>query len=344
MGVWERMDDAFLDRLDTEFGFTSPRAHGYDVVASIEAMEAGRVGVFVSLGGNFLSATPDTEVVARGLRATKLSVCISTKLNRGHLVTGASALILPCLTRVERDDQATGPQFVTVENTVSVVSRSHGTLAPASPMLKSEPAIVAGIAAATLRGRYELDWAALVADYDRIRDRISRVVKGFDDFNARIRRDDEIFYAPVAAKDRIFNTPTGKARFAVNALPEHAIAPGQFVMMTIRTHDQFNTVVYGPDDRYRGIFGGRRVIFMNADDMRAAGFADGQLVDITSHFAQERRTITRFRVVPYDIPRGSTATYYPETNPIIPLHSTAAISNTPTSKFIVVSLRPSAAA
>jgi molybdopterin-dependent oxidoreductase alpha subunit len=343
MGVWERMDDAFLDRLGDEFDFAPPRAHGYDVVDTIKAMAAGRVGVFISLGGNFLSATPDTELVGRGLRATKLSVCISTKLNRGHLVTGASALILPCLTRIEADVQASGPQFVTVENTVNVVSRSRGQLKAAAPSLKSEPAIVAGIASATLRGRHPLDWNALIADYDRIRDHVSRVVPGFADFNARVRSDD-IFYAPVAAKGRIFNTPTGKAQFAVNALPVADLQPGQYAMMTIRTHDQFNTVIYGSDDRYRGIFGGRRVIFMNPDDIRAAGLTERQLVDITSHFRGEVRTVRQFAVVPYDIPSGSTATYYPETNPLVPLESTADISNTPTSKYVVITLRPSEAA
>jgi molybdopterin-dependent oxidoreductase alpha subunit len=342
MGVWERMSDAFLDRLGKEFDFAPPRAHGYDVVATIRAMVAQRVRVFISLGGNFLSATPDTEAVARGLRNTKLVVSISTKLNRGHLVTGQTALIFPCLTRTEADVQETGPQFVTVENTVSVVSRSRGRIAPVAPTLRSEPAIVAGIAAATLRGRYPLDWHALVADYDRIRDHVSRVVPGFADFNARIRLDD-IFYAPVPAKQRVFDTPTRKAQFCSEPLPTFELAPDQYVMMTIRTHDQFNTAIYGPDDRYRGITGGRRVILMNAADIEAAGLAAGQLVDITSHFAGERRAVTQFAIVAYDIPRRSTATYFPETNPLVPLESTARISNTPTSKFVIITLAPSAA-
>jgi len=340
MGVWGRMDDAFLDRLGTEFAFTPPRQHGYDVVEAIGAMAEGRVGVFISLGGNFLSATPDTELVARGLRATNLTVCISTKLNRGHLVTGRSALILPCLTRVESDVQESGPQFVTVENTISVVSRSRGELKPAAPTLKSEPAIVAGTAAATLRGRHPLAWNELIADYDCIRGHVSRVVPGFADFNARIRLDD-IFYAPVWAKQRIFDTPNRKAQLTVNVLPNTPITAGQYVMMTIRTHDQFNTVIYGSDDRYRGVTGGRRVIFMNPDDMRAAGLHERQLVDITSHFAGEHRTVRQFAVVPYDIPSRSTATYYPETNPLVPLGSTADISNTPTSKYVVITLQPS---
>jgi molybdopterin-dependent oxidoreductase alpha subunit len=337
------MDDGFLDRLGSEFDFTPPRAHGYDVVGTIKALAAGKIGVFMSLGGNFLSATPDTELVARGLRRTKLTVCVSTKLNRGHLITGQTALILPCVTRTESDVQASGEQFVTVENTISVVSRSRGKITPVAPTLKSEPAIVAGIAAATLRGRYPLAWDELVANYDRIRDHVSRVVPGFANFNERIRHDD-IFYAPVPAKERVFNTRTGKARFTVNALPTFKLADDHYVMMTIRTHDQFNTVIYGSNDRYRGVLGGRRVIFMNDDDMRAAGFVAHQLVDITSHFAGEQRTVTKFAVIPYDIPRKSTATYYPETNPLVPVDSTADISGTPTSKFVVITLRPSQAA
>jgi molybdopterin-dependent oxidoreductase alpha subunit len=343
MGIFERIDDAFLDRLGAEFGFEPPRAHGYDVVKTVRAMADGRIGVFVSLGGNFLGATPDTELVARALRSTKLSVCISTKLNRGHLVTGRTALILPCLTRLERDVQESGEQFVTVENTVSIVSRSRGRLEPASIALKSEPAIVAGIAAATLRGRHALDWEPFVRDYDLIRDRIARIVPGFGAFNARIRSD-EPFYAPVPAKARVFDTPTRKAQWSIAPLPEEDLAPGHYVMMTIRTHDQFNTVIYGPDDRYRGIFGGRRVILMNREDMEHAGLSERQLVDITSHFNGQQRVVRRFAVVPYDIPRRSTATYYPETNPLVPLESTAEISNTPTSKYVVITLTPSAAA
>ncbi len=341
MGVWGKMDDAFLDRLGAEFAFTPPREHGYDVVDAIRAMLAKRVRLFMSLGGNFLSASPDTEQVARGLRNVNLTVCISTKLNRGHLVTGRSALLLPCLTRLERDMQATGQQFLTVENTVSVVSRSKGQQAPAGPHLRSEPAIVAGIAQATLGRRYPLDWEGLVADYDRIRDRISRVVAGFTDFNARVSSN-ELFYAPVPAKERIFNTPSGKAEFCVNVVPSFKLAPDQYVLMTIRTHDQFNTVIYGADDRYRGVIGGRRVILMNAEDAAAAALVQGDRVDITSHFAGQRRQVTQFSVVPFDIPRRCTAAYYPEANPLVPLDSTADISNTPTSKFVIVTLERSA--
>jgi molybdopterin-dependent oxidoreductase alpha subunit len=340
MGIWEQMDDAFLDRLGAEFNFEPPRHHGYDSVAAIRAMSDGKVKTFISLGGNFLSATPDTHRVAEGLSNCRLTVSIATHLNRSHLVTGECALILPCLTRTERDAQATGDQFVTVEDTVSVVSTSRGFLPPATPHLRSEAAIVAGLAAATLRGSHPLDWSALVADYDRIRDHVSHVVPGFTDFNARIRRS-ETFYAPVGGKERIFRTKTGRANFTVNAITPLDVRPGELVMMTIRTHDQFNTVVYGIDDRYRGVFGGRRVIFLNRDDIAAKGFEEGQRVDITSRFGEERRTVQQFRIVGYDIPRGCAATYYPETNPLVPLESTADISNTPTSKSVIISLEPS---
>ncbi|HEY0797901.1 MAG TPA: FdhF/YdeP family oxidoreductase [Candidatus Baltobacteraceae bacterium] len=340
MGISERMSDAFLDALASEFHFSPPRAPGYDTVEAIRAMFAARVGVFVSLGGNFLAATPDTRKVAAGIRKCSLTVGISTKLNRGHLVTGKTALILPCLGRTEADRQRSGLQFVTVENTVSAVSRSRGTLTPASSQLKSEPAIIAGIAKATLRSASPLDWDALIDDYDQVREHIARVIPGFQDFNRRIRRDDVIFYAPVAAKERVFNTESGKANFTLNVLPQTRLNAGEYLMMTIRSHDQFNTVVYGLDDRYRGIYGGRRVIFMNQEDMEAANLRANQFVDISSHFRGEVRTVTTFAVVPYDIPRRCTATYFPETNALVPLDSTADISNTPTSKSVVVTLRP----
>jgi molybdopterin-dependent oxidoreductase alpha subunit len=341
MGIFERMDDPFLDRLGAEFDFSPPRKHGYDTVAAIQAMIAGKVKAFISLGGNFLSATPDTHRVAEGLSNTNLTVSIATKLNRGHLVTGRTALILPCLTRTEKDEQASGLQFGTVENTVSEVSTSRGLLPPASPNVRSEPAIVAGIAAATLRGKHALDWSALVANYDRIREHASRVVAGFEKFNERVRSSAP-FYAPVGPKERVFPTETGRANFTVNPVTMLRIEPDQYIMMTIRTHDQFNTVVYGLDDRYRGIFGGRRVIFLNRDDITDAGLREGELVDITSHFKGERRTVEQFRIVGYDIPRGCAATYYPETNPLVPLESKADISGTPTSKSVIISLSRSA--
>jgi anaerobic selenocysteine-containing dehydrogenase len=302
-------------------------------------MDAGKVKAFISLGGNFLSATPDTDVVARGLGNCNLTAFISTKLNRNHLVTGATSVILPCLGRTEIDMQATGPQVTTVEDTLGVVSTSRGVLAPVSENVKSEVAIIAGIAEATVSGKGDVDWMNFL-DYDRIRDRVSRVVAGFDDFNERVRAPGG-FYAPVAAKQRQFATATGKANFTVNPIRPLLLATDQYLMMTIRSHDQFNTTIYGLDDRYRGIHGGRRVIFMNREDIAEAGLKDRQIVDLTSHFQGERRTVRDFSVIPYDIPRRCTATYYPETNPLVALGSVAEISNTPASKSVVITVQRS---
>jgi molybdopterin-dependent oxidoreductase alpha subunit len=336
MGVWEQMDNGFLDRLGSEFKFEPPRHPGYDTVETIRAMAAGRVKAFISLGGNFLSATPDTDVVARGLSNCQLTAFIATKLNRGHLVTGGTSLILPCLGRTEVDVQASGPQFTTVEDTLGVVSSSRGVLTSVSENIRSEVAIVAGIAEATVGGRGDVGWTEFL-DYDRIRDRASRVAAGFENFNERVRAPGG-FYAPVAAKERQFDTATGKANFTVNPIRPIQLGPGQYLMMTIRSHDQFNTTIYGLDDRYRGVHGGRRVIFMNRDDMAEAGLEERQLVDLTSHFENERRTIRDFSVIPYDIPRRCTATYYPETNPLVALGSVAEVSNTPASKSVVISI------
>jgi len=339
MGIWERPPDAFLESLGREFGFEPPYRHGYDTVNAIQAMHAGKAKAFFALGGNFLSATPDTEYTADALRQCRLTVQVSTKLNRAHLVTGAQALILPCLGRTEVDAQASGPQVVTTENSMAVVQASRGSLQPASEHLLSEPAIVARLATATLRERSRVNWHELVADYDRIRDHISRVVPGFNDYNTRVRVPGG-FHLPSAPRERVFNTPSGRAMFTVHPLPQHDLQPDQFLMMTIRTHDQFNTSIYGLDDRYRGIYNGRRVIFLNADDIRDAGLEKGQLVDLFSHFEGEVREARRFAVVPYSIPRRSAATYFPETNVLVPVRSVADKSNTPVSKSVVISIRP----
>ncbi len=338
IGIWEQMDEGFLNRLGAEFKFEPARRKGYDRVETIRAMDAGKVKAFVSLGGNFLSATPDTDVVARGLSKCRLTAFISTKLNRNHLVTGATAVILPCMGRTEIDMQASGQQFTTVEDTLGVVSSSRGVLAPVSVHIKSEVAIISGIAAATVSGKGDVDWTNFL-DYDRIHDCASRVVAGFENFNERVRAPGG-FYAPVAAKHRQFATDTGKANFTVNPIRQIQLASDQYLMMTIRSHDQFNTTIYGLDDRYRGIRGGRRVIFMNRHDMAEAGLKEPQLVTLTSHFEGERRTVRDFNVIPYKIPRRCTATYYPESNPLVALGSVAEISNTPASKSIVISIEP----
>ena len=339
MGIWERPTDEFLEKLGQEFNFEPPRRHGYDTVRAIQAMHAGQARVFFAMGGNFLSATPDTEYTADALRRCRLTAHVSTKLNRAHLITGDQALILPCLGRTEVDLQKSGPQFVTTENSMAVVQASRGSLRPASKVLLSEPAIVAGLATATLGERSSVDWQALVADYDLIREHIERVVAGFDDYNRRVRQPGG-FYLPSGPRQRVFNTPTGRAMFTVHELARHDLRPDQFLMMTIRTHDQFNTSIYGLDDRYRGVYGGRRVVFMNEADVREAGLEKGQLVDLISHFEGEERVAHRFAVAPYNIPRGCTATYFPETNVLVPVRSVADKSNTPVSKSVVISIRP----
>jgi molybdopterin-dependent oxidoreductase alpha subunit len=340
MGIWERPTDFFLDQLGAEFNFEPPRRHGYDTVKAIEAMHTRKASVFFALGGNFLSATPDTEYTADALRRCRLTVHVSTKLNRAHLVTGEQALILPCLGRTELDEQATGAQFVTTENSMAVVQASRGFLKPASDHLLSEPAIVARLALATLGVRTNIAWQALAADYDLIRDHIARVVPGFDDYNARVRHPGG-FHLPSLPRERIFKTPSGRAVFTVHALPQHDLKPDQYLMMTIRSHDQFNTSIYGLNDRYRGVYNGRRVVFLNRDDIKAAGLSEGSLVDLTSHFEGEERVARRFMVVPYSIPRRCAATYFPETNVLVPLRSVADKSNTPVSKSVVISIQPS---
>ena len=337
MGIWEKMPDAFLDKLKGEFGIDPPRKHGFDTVQAISAMERGAVKVLFAVGGNLLAAAPDTERTARAMQRCRLTAHVATKLNRGHLITGDTALLLPCLGRTEVDRQASGEQFVTVENSMSVVSPSVGALPPASEHLKSEVAIIAALAEKTLGSRSRVDWEALAGNYDTIRDHISRVVKGFDDFNARVRKPGG-FRLPNGARDRVFNTATQKARFTVNPMPHHELPPGRFLMMTIRSHDQYNTTVYGQDDRYRGIYGGRRVVFMNREDVAALGLEDGAMVDLTSHFEDGERVAPRFRVVSFPIPRGCTATYFPEANVLVPLGSVAEKSNTPASKSVVISV------
>jgi molybdopterin-dependent oxidoreductase alpha subunit len=339
MGITARPRADFLDALEAEFGFTAPRAPGLDVVESIRAMAEGRVRVFVAMGGNFLAASPDTALVAEAMGRTALNVHVATKLNRSHLVRGGEVMIWPCLGRSERDVQATGPQFVTVEDSMSVVHASRGRGRPASPHLRSEPAIVAGLARAALPdGGGGVDWDALAADYDRIRDRIAGVLPGFGDFNRRVREPGG-FILPNAAAQREWNTESGRAEFQVVALPNLRLGADQLRLFTIRSHDQYNTTIYGLDDRYRGIRGARRVVFMHPDDLAERGLADGDEVDVHSHAADGRdRVAPRFRAVAYDVPRGSAAAYFPEANVLVPIGSTARGSNTPSSKMVPVTV------
>jgi molybdopterin-dependent oxidoreductase alpha subunit len=334
-----------MERLEREFNFKAPKEPGLNTVSTIKAMHAGLIKVFFALGGNFLSASPDTNFVAEALQRLRLTVHVSTKLNRSHLVTGKRALILPCLGRTEIDRQKSGPQFVSVENSMGVVTSSEGKLSPSSESLKSEVAIICGLAKATLKNTKNkschIDWEALAANYDLIRDSIARVVPGFDDFNKRIRIPSG-FCLPHAVRDeRKFKTKTGKANFIVYPLTKTELPDKRYLLMTIRSHDQFNTTIYGLNDRYRGISQGRRVLFMNEEDMKEAMLSSGMLVDIQSHFAGKTRSVSQFTLVSYAIPRTCLAAYFPETNPLVPIDSIADYSNTPTYKSIVVSLSKS---
>jgi molybdopterin-dependent oxidoreductase alpha subunit len=342
MGVWERPPKAFLDALGREFNFVPPAKWGKDTVETMHAMCQGQIKVFFAISGNFVSNTPDTVYSAHAMQECRLTVHVSTKLNRSHIVTGQQALILPCIGRSERDVQDGGEQFVTVEDAMGEIGTSQGRLAPASPDLRSDVAIIAGIAHATL-GESPVPWKKLAGNYDLIRDAISRVVRGFENFNQRIRSE-KTFYLPNGTRSRRFETASGKAQFSVTPIPKHDLGPGEYLMMTIRTHDQFNSTIYGLDDRYRGVYGGRRVIFLNVDDMKEAGLHAGQLVDIRSHFEDEIRIAPSFLVVPYLISRHCAATYYPETNVLVPVRSVADKSNQPVSKCIRITLQPSRAA
>ena len=344
VGIWEKMSPAFLEALGREFGFSPPDKHGLDTVKTIAAMHAGAVKVFVGLGGNFLSASPDTHYTSEAMARCRLTVQIATKLNRGHLITGQTALILPCLGRTERDMQKSGEQFVTVEDTTGVVHQSRGVLPPGSEQLLSEPAIVGRMALATLGTRSrgasrQVDWQGLIDDYDRIREHIEHVVPGFAQYNRRVREPGG-FYLPNGPREGIFPTPSARARFTVHAIPEHALSDGRLLLTTLRSHDQFNTTIYGENDRYRGIHGGRRVVFLNEEDMRERQIEKNQIVDLVSHFGAERRRAEHFKAIPYEIPRGCAAAYYPETNVLVPLAAVSAGSNQPASKSIPITLEP----
>jgi molybdopterin-dependent oxidoreductase alpha subunit len=341
MGIWEKAPDWFLESLGREFGFTPRTDHGLDSVDTIRAMRDGRVRAFFSLGGNFVSATPDSTATAAAMTGLDLTVHVSTKLNRSHALCGEESLILPCLGRTERDDQLGGPQAVTVEDSMGIVHLSHGRLDPASDELLSEVTIVTRLAEALFPDAGpadSLDWAGMRADYSLIRDHIARVVPGFDDFNARVRQPGG-FALPHPPRDRReFPTGTGKARFTVNPVDVLEVPPGHLLLQTVRSHDQFNTTIYGLDDRYRGIRAGRRVVFVNPDDLAALGIADGEHVDLVSVWSDGERRAEDFRVVSYATARGCAAAYFPETNVLVPLDAVAKVSNTPASKSVVVRL------
>ncbi len=342
MGIWERAPQKFLDSLQAEFGFDPPREHGLDTVDSVRAMRDGKAHVFIGLGGNFVQAAPDTQVTAAALNNTRLTVHISTKLNRSHLVCGDTALILPTLGRTEKDVRGGKEQFISVEDSVCAVHASRGVLEPASEHLRSETAIVTGIAEATLGARHGIAWAAMREDYDVIRDHISRVVAGCENYTAKVDRPGG-FVLPHPPRDtRTFETESGQAEFVVSPIDVLEVPEGHLLLQTLRSHDQFNTTIYGLSDRYRGIEGGRRVVFVHPDDITHLGLADGDLVDLTARWDGDdvERVAPQFRIVAYGTPRGTAAAYYPETNPLVPLDSTAESSNTPTSKSVIVTLTP----
>ncbi len=343
MGIYEKPGEEFLDRLAAEFDFEPPRAYGFDVVASIEAMLAGKAKVFFAMGGNFAAATPDSHRTAQALRSCDLTVHVSTKLNRSHLVHGRQALILPCLGRSEMDQQAGGNQAVSVEDSMSMVHLSSGLKKPASPDLLSEVAIVARLAAATLK-KSKTPWLQLIEHYDRIRDRIAAVIPGFENFNARVRVPGG-FHLYHPCRDRVFPNGRGRAIFYPHALGKLAAkTPNDiFNLMTVRSHDQYNTTIYGLDDRYRGVHGYRRVCFISPADLERLGWQAGMLVDITSVWHDGERSVQGFILVEYAIPEGCLASYFPETNPLVPLDSVSERAGTPTSKSIPVRLSLSSA-
>ena len=340
MGIWESPPAHFLDRLQSEFGFQPPRKDGYDTVDAIRALRDGHAKIFIGLGGNFVQAAPDTEVTAAALRRAQLTVHVSTKINRSHLVCGTTALILPTLGRTEIDIQASGHQFVSVEDSTCSVHASRGPLRPVSPHLRSEVAIVTALAEATLGNRYGIDWHGMRDDYRQIRRHIARVVPGCESYEVNVSRPGG-FVMPHPPRDsRTFPTESGRAEFTVSTIEALQVPPGHLILQTIRSHDQFNTTIYGFSDRYRGIERGRRVVFVNRRDIEDLGFHDGDVVDLVTHWPGDDhvRRAHAFRIVAYQTPRGTAAAYYPETNPLVPLDSTAVGSNTPTSKSVIIRL------
>ncbi|MBC7724211.1 MAG: FdhF/YdeP family oxidoreductase [Burkholderiaceae bacterium] len=339
MGIWEQMPPSFLGAIKEEFGFAPPREHGLDAVQTIEGMRDGRVKFFMAVGGNLVAAISDTNAAEAAFRGTEMTVQVSTKLNRSHAVIGTEALILPTMGRTEIDRQASGEQFVSVEDTVCAVHASRGTLEPVSDTLLSEVAIICRLAHATLADRVAVDWSGFEHDYDLIRDHISHVVAGCEDYNSKVRRDGG-FVLPNGPRDsRTFTTPTGKAVLTVNDLEALERPAGTLILQTLRSHDQFNTTIYGHNDRYRGIKNGRHVIFVNPADIAELGLTEGQFVDVRALFDDDaERVLRRWRVVSYPTARGCAAAYYPEANVLIPLAHVAEGSNTPVSKAVIVRL------
>jgi molybdopterin-dependent oxidoreductase alpha subunit len=340
MGIYEQPPQEFLDSIKKVFQFTPPSKHGYDVVNAITAMYNRKAKVFIAMGGNFLSATPDTHYTAKALKNCSLTVHISTKLNRSHLIHGKEALILPCLGRSDKDMQAAGLQFVSCENSMGVVQMSKGVLKPISAHLLSEPVIVCRLAKATLNGRSKVNWDRYVAEYDTIREDIELTIPGFERYNERVRHPSG-FYLPNSVREGRFPTRSGKGCFTVSKIFIPDLDDDELMMMTIRSHDQFNTTVYGLNDRYRGIYNERRIILMNEADISKRNLKAGEVVDLYNYHDQEERVAHKFRVVPYLIPEKCTALYFPEGNVLVPVTSVAEKSNTPTSKMVIIKVKKS---
>jgi molybdopterin-dependent oxidoreductase alpha subunit len=341
VGINHNPSAKFLSDLHDSTGIAIPTKPGVDSVRAVKSMRGGTAKVFLSMGGNFVSAMSDTNATASALSNCSITAQISTKPNRSHLVTGRTALILPCLGRSEKDHTSVGEQFVSVENSMGIVHSSRGSSKPASGMLRSEPSIVSGIAGAldTRIGRSGIAWQDLAEDYDKVRDMIEASIPGFEGYNERVRLDGG-FYLPNPPRDsRTFPTESGYANFRVHDLSGASAGTGRYLMMTIRSHDQYNTTIYGLDDRYRGINKGRRVVLMNQSDMDDNDWSEGDLVDLTSHFEGTELHAREWYIVPYEIPKGNIATYFPEANVLVPLDSVAEGSNTPTSKSVVVTIR-----
>jgi molybdopterin-dependent oxidoreductase alpha subunit len=336
MGIMHKPSKAFNQAIQNRYNITVPTTPGLDVVETIHALHQGMAKVFIALGGNFVSASPDTNFVIEAMNKAQLTVHISTKLNRSHLATGQTALILPCLGRTDKDLQNGVAQKISTENSMGVVQSSEGILEPVSQNLMSEPAIIANLGHA-LFGNKPLPWKAMATDYTLIRSEISAVIEGFKDYENKLAQDGG-FYLPNSPKERHFTTHTGKANFTTNHWEPIALAPNEFVLMTIRSHDQFNTTIYGLNDRYRGIENQRRIVFMNPEDIQDNNLSEGDLVDMESCYNNKKRRSEAYRIIPYNIPKGNLACYFPEANELVPLEVTAHNSNTPISKSIVVKI------
>jgi molybdopterin-dependent oxidoreductase alpha subunit len=339
MGIYEKPSPTFLENIEKSFGFKPPQEHGFDVVDCITAMHQNKAKVFIAMGGNFLSATPDTVYTGEALEKCNLTVQISTKLNRSHLITGKEAIILPCFGRSDEDRVNGELQYVTCENSMGVIQMSKGMLKPVSKNLLSEPLIVCKMAKAVFKDKTVVNWDKYMEHYDNIRWDIERTIPGFDHYNDRSRLPGG-FYLPNSARDGVFKTKTGKANFTVAKVTPIEIEKDELIMMTIRSHDQFNTTIYGLDDRYRGVHNERRVIFMNQNDIKNLGYKAGDKVDLYNHHNGVERVARNFIIVEFSIPEGCSATYFPETNVLVPIDSVADRSNTPTSKMIILKMKP----